>query len=168
MGCPCRLPVEKYPESADWGPLFWRLLHGLAELAGRQKDMVLCGDEVRLWVPLLLTLKDTIPCDICRGHYAIWLGENPPGVLSDMSYKETGPWIRNYLWTLHNRINEGNDKPTLPLEELSGLYRGVSITNTWRAMEPVMQKVITLNGVTLLSWKKWLALVRRLQGIYGV
>jgi hypothetical protein len=159
--------VEKYPESADWGPLFWRLLHGLAELAGRQKDAVLRGDEVRLWIPLLLTLKETIPCDICRGHYELWLEENSPGVLADLRYEEAAPWIRNYLWSLHNRINEGNDKAALHFEELSVLYRGVSITETWRALEPVMKKVIILNGVTLLSWKKWLALVRRLQGIYG-
>jgi hypothetical protein len=167
MGCPCRLPVEKYPESADWGPLFWRLLHGLAEMAGKQKDAVLCGDEIRLWIPFLITLKETIPCDICRGHYGLWLSENPPSVLEVMPYRETGEWIRKYLWTLHNRINEGNDKSILPLEKLSELYRGVPITNTWRALEPVMKRVILLNGVSLLSWKKWLAIVRRLQGIYG-
>lgn len=168
MGCPCRLPAEKYPETADWGPLFWKLLHALAELAGKQRDVVVMqGDEVRAWIQVLTLLQPTIPCDVCRNHYGIWLAAHPPSVLATMPYNQVGPWIRNYLWELHNEINEGNDRPTLPISELSSLYRGVSITATWRALEPVMKSAIALNGISLFPWKKWLGFVRTLQGIYG-
>jgi hypothetical protein len=168
MGCSCKIPVEKYPETADWGPLFWKLLHGLAELAGTHKDSILQGDEIRTWIQILTTMKSTIPCDICRDHYARWLAEHPPSVLLTMPYKETGNWIRLYIFNLHNEINEGNEKPLFSFDDLSSMYKGVNTTLCWKQLEPVMKLAITLNGVTLLSWKKWLAFVRTLQAVYGV
>lgn len=168
MGCACKLPVEKYPETADWGPLFWKLLHGLAEFAGKHKDSVLQGDEVRTWIQILTTMKGTIPCDICRDHYAHWLAEHSPTILLKLPYTEIGPWIRLYLFNLHNEINEGNDKPMFSFDDLSGVYKGVDTTLCWKHLEPVLKRAITLNGVTLLSWKKWLVFVRTLQAVYGV
>jgi hypothetical protein len=168
MGCACKLPAEKYPETADWGPLFWKILHALAELAGKQSSTILQGDEVRIWIQVLTTLHPTIPCDICRDHYARWIYEHPPATLSILPYMQVGAWIRNYLWELHNTINEGNEKPIFPKEDLAAAYKDVSITASWRALEPVMKRAITLNGITLLPWKKWLGFVRMLQGVYGV
>jgi hypothetical protein len=83
-----------------------------------------------------------------------------------ITYSETNYWIRNYLWSLHNTINEGNNKPEIVFEDLSKLYKDVNIRSTWKALEPVMKKAITLNGVSLLNWKKWLSYIRILEGIY--
>jgi hypothetical protein len=174
MPCSCRIPAEKYPETADWGPLFWRLLHGLAEHAGTlrvgvSKTMeVIQGDEVRTWILVLNMLQQTLPCDVCNAHYGRWLADHNPSVLSGLPYPEFGPWIRNYLWSLHNEINEGNDKPTFPFEALGSTYKGTEVTKAWKQLEPVIMKAIKMNGLTLFSWKKWLGHVRMLQGIYGV
>ena len=111
MPCACKVPVETYPENAEWGPLFWKILHGLAEMAGRQKDAVLQGDEVRTWIQVLTQMKQCLPCDICREHYSRWLAAHPVDGLGKMSYKDVGLWIQTYLFDLHNEINEGNDKP---------------------------------------------------------
>jgi hypothetical protein len=168
MPCACRAPVEKYPETADWGPLFWKLLHGLAVLSGKQTDAVLRNDEVRLWVLLIEKLQDTLPCDVCRDHYKRWIVAKPPSVLSTMPYADINLWIQEYWFLLHNEINEGNDKPVLAFSELGPLYKGVNITASWKALEPVMKRAIQLNGISLLPWKNWLGFVRKLQGIYGV
>jgi len=168
MPCGCKVPIETYPESADWGPLFWKLLHGLAEYAGKQTDINLQKDEVRNWIHLLKYLQGCIPCDICTAHYGRWLAENPIVVLETMQYTQTGPWIQNWIWRLHNEINEGNDKPLFEESALSDTYKNISITSTWRALEPVMRRAMSLNGISLLSWKKWLSYVRMLQGIYGI
>lgn len=167
MPCACKAPIETYPENAEWGPLFWKLLHGLAELSGRQTDAVLQGDELRTWIQVLTQLKHCLPCDICRSHYSQWLADHPVDGLLKMPYKETGHWIRTYLFTLHNTINEGNDKAIFQFSDLTETYKGVNLTSAWRALEPVMKKAIVLNGISLLPWKKWLAFVRTLQGIYG-
>jgi hypothetical protein len=168
MPCACKLPAEKYPETAEWGPLFWNLLHGLAELAGNQKDLNLQTDEMRLWINIITSIQNTIPCDVCRDHYARWLADHPPAALNSMPYALKGPWIRRYWWALHNEINEGNEKPVMGFEELSGRYKGSDITGAWKRLEPVIKRAITLNGITLMPWKKWLGFVRMLQGMYGV
>jgi hypothetical protein len=166
MPCACRAPIETYPENAEWGPLFWKLLHSFAELSGKQVDINLQKDELRLWINILDGLKLILPCDICRTHYSEWLLNHPIEVLMTITYSETNYWIRNYLWSLHNTINEGNNKPEIVFEDLSNLYKDVNIRSTWRALEPVMKKAITLNGVSLLNWKKWLSYIRVLEGMY--
>jgi hypothetical protein len=174
MPCSCKIPVEKYPETADWGPLFWKLLHGLAEHAGSLRSgvsstiEVLQADEVRTWILVLTLLQQTLPCDVCHKHYGEWLAGHNPSILKDMSYKDIGPWIRTYLWSLHNEVNEGNDKPLFAFEDLNATYKSVEITKVWKQLEPVVLRAIKLNGLTLFPWKKWLGHIRMLQGIYGV
>lgn len=166
MVCGCRVPAEQYPENAEWGPLFWTLLHGLAEYAGKQPPL-LQMDELRLWQNLLKSLQPTIPCDICRGHYAERLATSDVDKLLSISYPTFRDWIRQHLWKLHNEINEGNDRPIFPFEELSVKYKSIDITKMWRQLEPVMKKAISLNGITLIPWRKFLGYVRGLQGLYG-
>ncbi len=89
MVCGCRVPVEQYPENAEWGPLFWTLLHGLAEYAGKQQGL-LQMDELRLWQNLLKSLQPTLPCDICRGHYAEKLAGSEVDKLLSISYPTFG------------------------------------------------------------------------------
>ncbi len=168
MGCKCRLPADKYPETADWGPLFWRILHGLAERSGKQVNTIQQEEDVRIWVQLLQTLAPTLPCDVCRAHYTEKLSANPPIALTTMGYSDVGLYLRRWLWSIHNEVNEGNDRALFPFEELTDAYKNVNITETWRALEPVMKRAITLNGITLLPWKKWLGFVRMLQGLYGI
>ena len=174
MPCSCRIPAEKYPESADWGPLFWKLLHSLAEYAGTlnmnvSKTMeVLQTDEIRAWTLVLTLLQGVLPCDVCQTHYSEWLTEHNPSVLTTLPYAQIGAWIRNYVWSLHNEINEGNEKPRFSYDVLSLTYKSVNITNTWKQLDPIILRAIKLNGLTLFPWKKWLGHVRMLQGIYGI
>lgn len=126
MPCACKAPIEQYPENAEWGPLFWRLLHAMAERAGKQTEPIGQQDELRLWQNLLTSLKDTLPCDVCRNHYGEWLKEHPPELL-ELPYGEFHAWIKTWLWTLHNRINEGNDKPTFKFEDLHDMYKASSL-----------------------------------------
>jgi hypothetical protein len=165
MPCACRAPIETYPENAEWGPLFWKVLHSFAELSGKQSNINLQRDEVRTWINLLDSLKNILPCDICRTHYSRWLDENDINELLTINYINVNIWIRNYLWSLHNTINEGNDKAVFPFDDLI-VYKNVDIKESWKPLEPVMKKVIMLNGVSLLHWKKWLSYVRTLQGLY--
>ena len=166
MPCACKAPIETYPENAEWGPLFWKLLHGIAELSGKQMNINLQKDEMRLWIHVLESLKSVLPCDICRSHYSEWLVAHSVEGLLTMDYKLTNVWIRNYLWSLHNTINEGNDKGVIAFEDLVSLYKNIDIKEAWKALEPVMKKAIILNGVSLLQWKKWLGYIRMLQGLY--
>lgn len=167
MPCACRAPIETYPENAAWGPLFWKLLHGLAEHTGKQRDPMTQTDERRTWMTLLKSLQETLPCDVCRNHYAGWLKENPTDDILTIPYVQVNPWIRDWLWRLHNRVNDGNDKVMISFDQVSALHRGVDITKTWKQMEPVMRRAIVLSGISLIPWKKFLGEVRKLQGLYN-
>jgi hypothetical protein len=166
MVCSCRVPIETYPENAEWGPLFWKLLHGLAEYSGKQRLAEFHGDERRSWISLLNSLQATLPCDICRGHYKEWLVEHPVEEILTIPYSSLNLYVRSWLWTLHNRINEGNDKPLVSFESLETMYKGVELTQGWKALEPVIKKAISLNGISLVPWRTWLGHVRRLQSFY--
>jgi hypothetical protein len=168
MVCGCKVPLDIYPETADWGPLFWKLLHGLAEYSGKQNDVNLQEDERRNWIQVFARLQFCIPCDICRGHYSQWTHSNPFTELKTIPYTEVGHWIRNWFFRLHNEINEGNDKPLFEESALSETYKNINIKQAWKALEPVMKRVISLNGISLMPWKTWLSYIKILQSIYGI
>jgi len=168
MPCGCKVPTENYPENAEWGPLFWKLLHGLAHHSGKQKGILLQNDEIRNWISILTKIQPCIPCDICRDHYGRWLKDNPVSELEKIPYTAVGPWIRTWLWKLHNEINEGNDKPIFSESSLAEVYKDTNTVVAWKALEPVIKLAISLNGLPFLPWKKWLSYVRVLQGIYGL
>lgn len=168
MPCACKKPVETYPENTDWGPLFWTVLHGLAEYAGRVPVDMLRGDERRAWIGLMTSLGQTLPCDKCRSHYSEWLSSRPVQGLQDMPYADVSLWIRTWFWALHNAVNARNQKDAFPFEQLTATYKGKNITESWKRLDPVIKRAITLNGISLNPWKKWLNFVRTLQGIYGI
>ena len=166
MVCSCTVPAENYPENAEWGPLFWKILHGLAELSGVQTNKNIQNDEVRAWIILINSLHHAIPCDICRGHYSEWLKIIKPKTLINVPYKDIRTWIRTNIWELHNIINEGNSRPLFLFEDLHMTYSSINITTTWKGLQPIMKKAIRLNGVHYLAWTKFLFHVRTLQGFY--
>jgi len=166
MVCSCTVPAENYPENAEWGPLFWKLLHGLAELSGIQININSQKDEIRNWVLILESLQYTLPCDICRQHYSEWVRKIEPKKLANIPYSNVRTWIRTNLWELHNTINEGNNRLIFPFENLHTVYSSIDITSTWKALQPVIKKAIMLNGIHYLAWAKFLNHVRTLQGYY--
>jgi hypothetical protein len=166
MVCSCKIPIETYPENAEWGPLFWKILHGLAEKSGKQTNINIQKDERHNWILLLKQTQYTLPCDICRNHYSEWLVVNSIDILSTIPYPDMNQWIRNWLWTLHNTINQGNNRPVFPFDDLTPTYSGINITNIWKMLQPVMKKAISLNGISLLPWTKWLFYLRVLQSMY--
>jgi hypothetical protein len=152
MPCGCQIKMEDYPETAEWGPLFWQLLHGLSLQAGTVSDPLIQMDERRTWGRLLDAVGATLPCDVCRAHYNVWLSENTVDLLT-LPYVEVGPWIRSYFFRLHNEINEGNGKPIAPLEALE-TYKSVDIRKILAKMEPVLKAAMTHYAVRFTSWQK--------------
>ena len=73
MPCACRVPAVEYPANAEWGPITWMILHGLAERSGKNTNILLQGDEIRNMILLIESVEKMIPCDICRAHYHEYL-----------------------------------------------------------------------------------------------
>jgi hypothetical protein len=164
MPCGCQIKLEEYPETAEWGPLFWQLLHGLSLRAGSLTEPLFQVDEVRTWMRLLDAIGNTLPCDVCRSHYSTWRKEHTLDLL-EIPYMEVGPWIRDYFFRLHNEINEGNGKPVAGIEVLE-TYKSVNIRKVLSQLEPVLKAAMAHYAVSFLGWLKFKQYVLTLNGFY--
>jgi hypothetical protein len=165
MPCACQIPVPKYPETADWGPLLWTILHALAERAGTSPNP---ADEIREWQKLIKLTGEMLPCEHCRAHFARWLAQNPVSALSTIPSNTVRQWIRMWFFNLHNEVNIENGKAVFPLDQLSATYGRVNFQDLLWRLDPVIQKAISLNGVSLFKWTNWTKSFRMLRSLLGL
>ena len=155
MPCSCILDKPEYPQNAEWGPLLWRLLHILAEKAGRQANSITQGDEQRAWPLFVKTLAPVIPCPYCREHFQEYLTKNP--FTLPISYLDWKTYIPMYFYSLHESVNQRLGKPTFPFSSLSETYKDSSqIKDILSRLEKVQERAIKMGGVSLLLWRAWL------------
>lgn len=89
------------PES--WGPACWRTMHTMA--AGFPLDNP--SDIVALsFVAHFESMRSTLPCEVCRSHFAEYLDKNP--VAEHVASREA---ICRWTMRLHNSVNERLRKP---------------------------------------------------------
>jgi len=146
------MPAVEYPANAEWGPITWFILHGLAERSGKNSNVLLQGDEIRNVILLIEGVEKMIPCDICRGHYHEYLFGKPVKGWLKEPYSALRENARKWFWILHNEINLGNDKPIFPYENLESTYGQVNIRQKLAELSPPIQRAMTNNGVKLLHW----------------
>jgi hypothetical protein len=190
MPCACRVPIPDYPSNAAWGPLFWLILHGLAEKAG-QGTMFGSGsgaDEVREWQRFLKATGETLPCDECRAHFLNYTAANPlillpPGQESavvlplkgaplthfaEVPYQSLKTAVKTWLWQLHNDIRVEYGHTPLPFDQLTPLYAGVNLQDLFWRLEPVMKNAINIKGMGGMKWQAWVKSFKMLRAILGV
>jgi hypothetical protein len=102
------------PQTAEWGPALWGLLHMLAEKSGRGPVVVrhvgrgppqLChAEERRVWANLFVALRTSLPCPVCKQHYLEYIRTNPPDTFLRLPGPEWADALRNWLWTFHNAV----------------------------------------------------------------
>ena len=170
MPCACRVPIPDYPANAAWGPIFWQLLHGLAEKAG-QGTLFGAGsgaDEVREWQRFLKATGDTLPCDECRAHFLAYTAKNPLQHFAEVPYTSLKTAVKTWLWQLHNDIREEYGHPPLPFTDLPTLYGSVNLQDLFWRLEPVMKNAINIKGMGGMKWQAWVKSFKMLRAILGV
>ena len=150
MPCACRAPVPDYPENAEWGPILWKILHGLAERAR--------GDEFREWSKMIKLTGEMLPCDECRSHYSQFLKQRP--LTQTPELKTT---LRTWFWDLHNEVNLRTGKPEYPFD--FSQYSKIDLQDLLWQLDPVMKKAIQINGVGLLKYIHWINSVKMLRSL---
>lgn len=166
MPCACQVPVPKYPDTADWGPILWTILHGLAERAGRAP---LPEDERRSWQRLIKATGEMLPCDKCRAHYSAFLQANPVTQLDTLPFAQIKMWVRSWFYTLHNEVNVENNKEVFAYEDLEATYSiSLNFQDLFWRLEPILKRAIDLSGVPLLRWLNWVKEFKMLRAAMGV
>jgi len=165
MGCKCRNQPINVPENTEWGPVFWSLLHALAERAGSAPLPGLQGDEKRAWKIILTTLSKSIACETCRSHLNAYILANPINIPDN--YPDFSGYVRIYLYNLHEHVNRRLKKPSFNISNLNSMYRGVNLRKTFDILDIIIKRSIQATAVPILSWTHWCTQVRTLIGMYG-
>lgn len=93
-----------------WGPLAWHFLHCIT-LTAPEKI------KTDAYFILFDSLKDTLPCTVCRDHYKRHL-QKLQLKKSCSNRKQLSLWLFN----LHNMVNKSLDKPIIPADKCIKLY----------------------------------------------
>lgn len=155
MPCNCILDKPLYPRNEEWGPLLWKVLHIVAEKAGRQTNAITRGDEQLAWPLFVKELTMIIPCPYCKDHLQEYIKQHPFDLPSD--YFEWKQYIPLYFYNLHESVNQRLGKPSFPFDSLSSTYKDISsLKNTLMTLDTIVMKAIKMGGVSLFSWRAWL------------
>jgi hypothetical protein len=165
MPCACKYPVPQYPETADWGPILWTILHGLAERSGKAP---LPLDEIREWQKFIPLTADMMPCEKCRSHFKAYISVNPVTQISTIPYQHVKIWTRSFFYTLHNEVNHDNNKAPFEFTTLETHYAKVNFQDLFWRLEPVIKKAIELSGIPLMKWLNWKKSFQMLKASMGV
>jgi len=166
MPCACQKPQPDYPETDNWGPVLWSILHALANKSGHVSVPGFRDDERRQWANIINGLPKIIPCPNCREHAEVWILLNPCTAIKTMSDIELHCWLVNWFYLLHESVNMRTGKPSFNRDLLSQTYSPVSIPGAIARLKPFIETSIRLSGLTLLPWQKWLGHVRMLSSFY--
>lgn len=149
------------PDSFDWGPAFWRILHGLAESAGGYTDVNAQKDEQLLWKNLMINLPKTLPCDECRNHLKDYIVLHPIEIPE--SYDNLKHYVRLWYYELHEDVNRRLEKPSFPFENLAP---EPCLKKAFSDLSIILKQEIQVGNASLLAWLKWSKYVRFLVGMY--
>jgi hypothetical protein len=153
MPCACLIPIPSYPETAEWGPILWTILHGLAEKAGQG---FIRSDEIREWHKFIKITGEILPCETCKEHYQTFLKTHPPDV----------NLIKQWFWNLHNEVNLRRGVPVYEYD--ISKYSNVNLTDLLYRLMPVIKKAIELSGVPYMKWTSWVSSFKMLRSILAV
>jgi hypothetical protein len=102
--------AEKFPpigmSPAVWGPIFWHTIHIVA-LGYSDKPS---QEEQAAAQAFYNSLREVIPCPICKEHYRAFLDAAPPQVGGRQE-------LIRWTFELHNKVNVKLGKPALTFQE---------------------------------------------------
>ena len=168
MPCSCKIPMPDFPTNCDWGPIIWRLLHGVAEKYGKLMSPLFAIEEQIAWIKLLNETEKILPCKECKAHYKEYVRLHNPDILKTMPNNDRGLWIQRFFFNLHNEINVRNNIPLFEFENLSITYKNVNYNYNIKNYEKLLKIIFTYNEVGIVSWKSWLRHFSQLLSIYGL
>lgn len=164
MPCACKHKPLNVPDNVEWGPVFWALLHGLAERAGSAPMPGLQGDEIRAWQGLLANLPKTLPCEDCRGHLQAYIINNP--ITIPDTFSELKTYVKTWLYNLHEDVNMRLGKSTFLFSDLTAEYGAVPLKNQYEVLQVLIKRSVQGSAVPLLSWTNWSKYTKILFGMY--
>jgi hypothetical protein len=158
----CARPTIDAPSIDEWGPTLWTILHAFAEHSGRNND------ERQLWITLLEGLPTIIPCPECAKHAKEWFRTHSIIGLRKIPLNELYTWLTSYVYDFHEGVNLRLGKPSFPKNALKDTYKSVDVQVKMESLKRYLEKLISISGTGMLSWKKWEGTILRLLTLYSL
>jgi hypothetical protein len=121
-------------DTVEWGPLYWRILHGLTELTGNKKINILDMYEEHKWHDVLNSLPDILPCTECRAHCRAYIAANRPEPIIRRQYTDRRTGLRAWFYNLHSQTPKINTITTPAIDELPILYKNINFRADFKQM----------------------------------
>jgi len=158
----CEKPTIDAPSIEDWGPTLWTILHGFAEHSGHNED------ERQHWIFLLEGLPKIVPCPECSKHITVWLRSHPVSILRKIPMTGFYDWTTGYLFELHEEVNRRLGKPSFSKSALKETYASLDLQVNLESLKRYLEKLISISGTGMLSWKNWEGNMLRLLTLYNL
>jgi hypothetical protein len=168
MVCACKIPIPNFPLNNDWGPILWRLLHGIADKYGSLMSPLFAKEQEIYWINLINDTQKILPCKECKEHYKLYLSHNNPNIIKTLSPSNQQLWVQNFFFNLHNEVNTSNNKPLFNFSDLHNTYKNENFMFDLKHYEKLLNIIFQYNEVSLFSWRSWNKNFKSLQSIYGL
>lgn len=153
----------------SWGPLFWTLLHTLAECVGYEKDAITERDEAEAWILLLQAQPFVMPCQVCRTHLKEYLRIHRIEKLRDTRGASRYGWIQSYIFELHEHVNRlTQNMSSFTKDMLPDAYPHRKLTANLSAIQDMFQTAFDTQQLKPEDVHRWKMALARLRGLYGV
>ena len=112
----------------EWGPNAWKLLHGIAERIGYNKNITIAKNEKNEIRITLRNFGSLLPCKTCQTHYREWLHLHPPEVFLNEFGEDLRDGMRKWVWQLHEDVNRRREVVSgISYESLHELYGSIQL-----------------------------------------
>ena len=141
-------------DTAEWGPVFWKVLHSLAEHIGKMNNPRMDTDQAIEFQLIITSLPTVLPCELCQAHSRDYIMNNRPnwpGLYGDALRNS----VRTWLFTFHNHVRTSIELPIvlhssdeciamygptstspLTMEEISFLFENLTYASRIRVIQP--------------------------------
>ena len=151
---------------ATWGPLFWRVLHTIAEQVGKNKPPFMQADEVSRWIVFMKTVGGSLPCAVCREHYQAALKKYPLADLATLRGPAFRTAAKRWVWGIHQDVNGRKNVVGITYEDLEEKYKYTSdFSATVEALIKELKEGVSAGQVRAdLTWdfRRQLLYIRKL------
>lgn len=118
---------------------------------------------------MLQLVEAILPCPLCQKHYRAWRKDRPlQGFLDIKDGVEFYEAARQWVWALHDKINEQRGAARPSLEEAKALFSAMGTADLQQALQKLLEVLDIaklqrlIDGAYVREWRSRLSLLRKL------
>ena len=111
-----------------WGPHFWYILH----IISFEYPLNPTEYDKRIYHDFYTSLKDVIPCEMCRKHYRTHIHKYPL-----TPHLDTRDTLVKWVIQVHNFVNASIGKPILSIEEVMDIYSNLNPISPFATVDTI-------------------------------